>query len=93
VAVTHNNMTLTFGREVAAPGFEAPFSGGGGLVEFEDEAIAQQPQSADNTLRRPTTAEEAALGLNKMQLRPTDIVAIFEAIAAAGALQGELEII
>lgn len=93
VAVTHNSMTLTFGHEVAAPGIETRAESATELVVFDDELIPPQPQSADGTLRRPTTAEEAALGLNKMQLRPADIVAIFEAIAAAGALQGELEII
>lgn len=93
VAVTHNNMTLTFGREVAAPGIETRAESAAELVVFEDESIPAQPESADGTLKRPTTAEEAALGLNKMHLRPADIVAIFEAIAAAGALQGELEII
>jgi flagellar P-ring protein FlgI len=42
---------------------------------------------------KPTTAEHVAAGLNKMQLRAADIVAIFEALSAAGALMGELEII
>ena len=40
-----------------------------------------------------TTAEEVALGLSRLRLSPSDIVAVFEALAASGALVGELELI
>jgi flagellar P-ring protein precursor FlgI len=41
----------------------------------------------------PTTAEQVATGLNRLKLKPQDVVAIFEAIAASGALLGELVIL
>jgi flagellar P-ring protein precursor FlgI len=97
VAVTHSDMTLTFGRQLAVPGAPpAEPSDGGGNVPLEvvgESSASAQPQSARGVLREPTTAAEVALGLNKMQLKPADVIAIFEAIDAAGALQGELEII
>lgn len=97
VAVTHNDMTLTFGDHLAAPGLPAPASStadGNVPVEVVGETgLPAQPQTASGALSESTTAAEVALGLNKMQLRPADIIAIFEAIDAAGALQGELEII
>lgn len=74
-AVTHGQMTLTFGEQVEAPG-------------------AEGEETAETTgLREPTTAEEVAIGLNKMNLAPADIVAIFQAIAASDALLGKLEIL
>jgi flagellar P-ring protein precursor FlgI len=94
VAVTHNNMTLTFGKEVAAPGVaEASANGGNVPLQVQGQPVEPQPQTATGALKQSTTAEEAALGLNKMNLAPSDVIAIFEAIDAAGALQGELEII
>jgi flagellar P-ring protein precursor FlgI len=94
VAVTHNTMTLTFGKEVAAPGEDGASANGGNVpLQVQGQPTEQQPQTATGALRQPTTAEEVALGLNKMNLAPSDVIAIFEAIDAAGALEGELEII
>lgn len=57
------------------------------------EMAYAEPLSGGQYLRQATTAEEVAVGLNKMNLAPADVVAIFEAIDAAGALLGELEIL
>ncbi len=98
VAVAHGSMTLTFGETIESPGAaeeettETPTTGappiGGEAVA--ESAAAEEPVEL---LRLPTTAEKVALGLGKMNLAPADIVAIFEAIAAAGALLGDLEVI
>ena len=92
VAVSHGTMTLTFGKRVAMPGMD------GGAADQNTEEAADgdsAPATLDGAalMRQPTTAEEVATGLNKMSLQPQDIIAIFEALAAAGALLGELEII
>ena len=65
----------------------------GAPVEPAAEMAYAEPLSGGELLRQATTAEEVALGLNKMNLAPADVVAIFEAIDAAGALLGELEVI
>lgn len=95
VCVTHKGMTITFGESLSkaaeaaagpdsavppiapAPGEESP----GALLLPEEWKLA------------PTTAQKAAEGLGRLKLEPEDIVAIFEALDAAGALQGELEVL
>jgi len=108
VAVTHGTMTLTFGERIIAPAEEtepAPEAGGGGLEALSLPATSETATAPSGVtsaevlgpetglLLKPTTAEQVAVGLNKMNLTPQDVVAIFEAIDAAGALLGELEII
>jgi flagellar P-ring protein FlgI len=106
VAVTQGSMTLTFGEELnkagaqpeAAPSAAAPATpvaaGAAGAPPTGGTAAPNaELLPVDKWKLAPTTAEHVAAGLNKMQLRAQDIVAIFEAIAAAGALMGELEII
>jgi flagellar P-ring protein precursor FlgI len=98
VAVAHGSMTLTFGETIESPGTadeETPEAAPSGAPPIGGEATPAEasPEEELELLRLPTTAEKVALGLGKMNLAPADIVAIFEAIAAAGALLGELEVI
>ncbi len=107
VAVTHGSMTLTFGEELnqagtlpetaAAEDQSAPGMGGAPPIAMPETGGEGAPSvellAPEQWKLQPTTAEHVAAGLNKMQLRSADIVAIFEALAAAGALLGELEII
>jgi flagellar P-ring protein FlgI len=102
VAVAHGAITLTFGEEVAAPGKpaeeEAVDNTAAGTPPVARPGVITATPSAtllpeEKWKLAPTTAEHVALGLNRMKLKPQDIVAIFEAIDAAGALMGELEII
>lgn len=79
------------GQALPLPG--AVGEGAAGAQPPEAEMTYAEPLSGGELLRQATTAEEVALGLNKMNLSPADVVAIFEAIDAAGALLGELEVI
>ena len=108
VAVTHGSMTLTFGERVRVPGMDREVEVADATMPATGTAVeatgmgTEQPVTVDegeegtdtgDYLTQPTSAAEVALGLNRMNLAPGDIVAIFEAIAGAGALLGELEII
>lgn len=92
VVVTHGTMTLTFGERVEAPGLDASGNGQQGVGAAGTAETATEPAPVEY-LHFPTTAEQVALGLNKMNLAASDIVAIFQAIDAAGALLGKLEIL
>ena len=94
VVVTHGTMTLTFGERIEAPGLDVDGSEQAGAVPtLATEGEVETEPAAVEYLRLPTTAEQVALGLNKMNLAASDIVAIFQAIDAAGALLGKLEIL
>jgi len=99
VAVTHGSMTLTFGEKIRVPGVgvdrlnESPDQPADAAPEVPGEEGAVEDADPGEYMTQPTTAAEVALGLNRMNLAPGDIVAIFEAIAGSGALLGELEII
>ncbi len=83
-AVTHGGMTLSFGRSLKGSKAE---EGGRG------SAAGNPSELEGEVLDGSTTAEQVALGLAKLRLSPSDVVAIFEALSASGALVGELELI
>jgi flagellar P-ring protein FlgI len=98
VAVTQGAMTLTFGEDIGAPGKppadqSAAQPGAAPATPAAGAPPAAELLPADKWNLKPTTAQQVATGLNKMQLSAADIVAIFEALDAAGALLGELEVI
>ena len=94
VVVTHGTMTLTFGERIEAPGANVGDNEPRGTAPaLATEAVAEAEPTPTEYLHLPTTAEQVALGLNKMNLAAGDIVAIFQAIDAAGALLGKLEIL
>jgi flagellar P-ring protein precursor FlgI len=80
--VSHNGMTLTFGRALQ-----------GSVASGERNAPPSPPLQGGELLREATTAEEIAAGLSALRLSASDIIAIFEALAASGALTAELELI
>ncbi len=106
VSITHKGMTLTFGmplpeEPVAAAPAEitdtAEQGATGQPAATPEPAQSAQDKNAPRVERLdtlgPTTAAEVAEALAKMSLQPGDIAAIFEAINAAGALVGSLEVI
>ncbi|MFH1539780.1 MAG: flagellar basal body P-ring protein FlgI, partial [bacterium] len=87
VAIAHGSLTVTVkpGYEMLAP---APFTPGqpGALAKPELEVSEEKV-----TFQRVTT-EDIVKALNAMGVTPSDIIAIFQALKAAGALQAELVI-
>jgi flagellar P-ring protein precursor FlgI len=71
----------------------APFSQGRTTVVPQTTVTAQEDKAKTVTLRDGASVEEVVRGLTSIGASPRDIVAILQAIKAAGALQAELEIL
>ncbi len=91
-AVAHGGLSVTVSSEqqVSQP---APLSGGQTVVtERADIQIAQQAGSL-LTLKAGVSLSEVVKALNAIGASPLDLIAILQAMKAAGALRAELEII
>jgi flagellar P-ring protein precursor FlgI len=92
-AVAHGNLSVRISTKynVSQPG---PFSKGGETVVVPEENVDVQEQ--DNrlvALQEGTTLESVVRALNSLGATPRDIIAIMQALKAAGALRAELVII
>jgi flagellar P-ring protein FlgI len=92
VAVAHGNLSITVSTrtEVSQP---QPFSETGTTVVFDNEQIVVQEEGSNLILVQGATIGELVRSLNAIGVTPRDLIAILQAIQAAGALQGELRII
>jgi flagellar P-ring protein precursor FlgI len=91
-AVAHGGLSVTVSSEqqVSQP---APLSGGQTVVtERADIQISQQSGSL-LTLKAGVSLAEVVKALNAVGASPLDLIAILQAMKAAGALRAELEII
>jgi len=93
VAVAHGNLTVTVRAEnqVSQP---EPFSRLGETVVVQNQDLTVEEEAAQLTLvQGPVTIAELVRGLNALGVTPRDLIAILQAIRAAGALSAELEIL
>jgi flagellar P-ring protein precursor FlgI len=92
VSIIHGNLSLQVGTilDVSQP---APLSQGKTTVVPQTTVTAQEEKAKTVTLRDGASVEEVVRGLMSIGASPRDIVAILQAIKAAGALQAELEIL
>jgi flagellar P-ring protein precursor FlgI len=92
VAVAHGTLSVQIreGVQVSQPG---PFSDGETVANPTTEINVEE--GADNLLliERSTNINDVVKALNAIGVTPRDLIMIFQAIKAAGALHGELEII
>lgn len=90
VAVTHGNLSvrITEVPQVSQPG---PFSRGQTVVTPQTFIEANEP-GAQVAILRGTDLQRLVRGLNQIGLKPSGIIAILQAIKAAGALQADLVI-
>jgi flagellar P-ring protein FlgI len=90
VAVTHGNLSVRITEMpiVSQPG---PFSRGETVVTPQTFIEANEP-GAQVAILRGTDLQRLVRGLNQIGLKPTGIIAILQAIKAAGALQADLVI-
>jgi len=88
VAIAHGPLTINiqYSLEVSQP---PPISTGFPVVVPNEQLTVQEGKAV---FVRVSTAD-IVKALNALGVAPTDIVAIFQALKAAGALQAELEII
>jgi len=92
VTIVHGSLTVQVGTEfaISQPG---PFSGGETVV-VPNQTVEVSEQLADSvTIPEGASIEEIVQGLNAIGATPRDVLAIIQAIKAAGALQSEVEII
>jgi flagellar P-ring protein FlgI len=88
VAVTYGNITVrvTETPQVSQP---APFSQGRTVVVPNTQVNVDQPDGTIAIVHGPSLRTLVA-GLNQIGLKPSGIIAILQAIKAAGALQADL---
>ena len=87
--VAHGNLTIEIARtpEVSQPN---PFGEGETVVTESVDLLA----SAEPAYFMPvegTSAADVARALNNLQVTPRDMIAIFQAIREAGAMDADLE--
>jgi flagellar P-ring protein precursor FlgI len=90
VAVTHGNLSVRI-TEMPIVSQPAPFSRGETVVTPQTFIEAGEP-GAQVAILRGTDLQRLVRGLNQIGLKPQGIIAILQAIKAAGALQADLVI-
>jgi flagellar P-ring protein FlgI len=83
-------VSITTVYEVSQP---APFSSGNTVVVPQTTVAVREPPAQQVRLKQGATVEDLVRGLQAIGATARDIIAILEAIKAAGALQAELEVI
>ncbi|MBW2436245.1 MAG: flagellar basal body P-ring protein FlgI [Desulfobacterales bacterium] len=93
IAIAHGNLSIQINesQEVSQP---LPFSRGGEtVVTPESEILVQEGKNPIFLVESGVSIGEVVKALNALGVSPRDLIAIFQALKAAGALQAELEII
>lgn len=92
VAVAHSNLSLQIRSElqVSQP---APLSEGQTTVVPRTEVEAREDKTRVNLVGEGVSIGDLIKALNALAVTPRDMISLLQAIKAAGALQGELEII
>ena len=90
VAVSHGSIVIKV-TEIPIISQPDPLSDGSTVVTSQTNISVEQPSGKLAMLRGPTL-EKLVTGLNRMGLKPTDMIAILQSIKAAGALQADLVI-
>lgn len=94
VAVSHGNLTIRVKTEfqVSQPPSFAP-EGSQTVIVPQQQTEVKEEDAKILVLKGGTTIGEVVRGLNAIGVTPRDLIAILQAIKAAGALQAELEIL
>ncbi len=92
VAIAHGNLSLQIneGASVSQP---PPFSPGETVVVPDTNIEVQEEKPPIYLVESGTSIGEVVKALNAMGVSPRDLIAIFQALKSAGALQAHLEII
>ncbi len=96
VAVTHGNLSIRVATRTAVSQ-PAPLSETGTTVAFDnDELLVEELRTGPNSsllVVQGVTVKELVETLNRLGATPRDLIAILQAIRAAGALGAELTVI
>jgi len=93
VAIAHGNLSIEIKEDqnVSQP---LPFSRSGRtVVTPESQVLVQEGNNPIFLVESGVSIGEVVKALNALGVSPRDLIAIFQALKAAGALQAELEII
>jgi flagellar P-ring protein precursor FlgI len=92
VAIAHGNLSVTIKEnpQVSQP---APLSKGRTVVTPESKVNVSEEQKRLIMMPAGTSLGEVVKALNAIGVSPRDLISVFQAIKAAGALQADLEII
>jgi len=92
VAIAHGNLSITVSKrtDVSQP---EPFAERGSTVVFQNDEIVVQEEGSKLIVVQGVTIGELVGSLNAIGVTPRDLIAILQAVKAAGALQGELRVI
>src|SRR2546426_2705013 len=91
VAIAHGNLSIEI-REEPQVSQPAPLSQGKTVVTPKSEVKVKEDKNQVILLSQAVTIRDLVRALNSIGVTPRDLVAIFQAIKAAGALQAKLEI-
>jgi len=91
VAVSHGNLTIQI-KEQPRVSQPLPFSGGSTVVVPETEITIKEEEDRLLLVPAGVSIKEVVKALNAIGATPRDLIAIFQVMKAAGALQAELEI-
>jgi len=92
VAIAHGNLSIEINdsQDVSQP---LPFSQGETVVTVDTDVAVREGNNRLILVDPGASIGEVVRALNALGVSPRDLIAIFQAINAAGALQAELEII
>jgi len=92
VAVAHGGLTVRVQRQpfVSQP---APFGQGQTVQGTVDRTTAEEGSATTVALPATATVEDLAKALNLLGAGPRDLIAILQAVKAAGALDAEIEVL
>ncbi|MEE8302698.1 MAG: flagellar basal body P-ring protein FlgI [Candidatus Tectomicrobia bacterium] len=91
VAIAHGNLSIEI-KERQSVSQPPPFSQGQTVVTPDSDVRVQEDQGKLMVIPRGITIRDLVRALNSIGVTPRDLIAIFQAIKAAGALQAKLEI-
>lgn len=93
VAIAQGNLTISVGEtpQVSQP---SPFSRGGETVVVPRTSVGADDEPADlKIVEESVRLRDLVDGLNALGVSPRDLIAILQAIKAAGALQADIEVL
>jgi len=91
VAIAHGNLSFHI-KESADVSQPLPFSDGETVVTPDTDIVVEEGKEKLMLVDGGVTIGEVVRALNALGVSPRDLMAIFQAIKSAGALQAELEI-
>jgi flagellar P-ring protein FlgI len=92
IAIAHGNLSIQI-RESTDVSQPLPFSQGETVASPQSDLTVQEDRAPVYLMSPGVSIGEVVRALNVLGVTPRDLIAIFQAIKAAGALQAELEII